>query len=131
MDFRKSKIQKIANTRHQIDFLIDSGTESKIINIPTWIEIKILHPKLIPFKTTSRLATEQGSTITYYGKIQLFLVPTRTMEQNKLMSKPFEQTFHITDKKNVISLEYHFLLKNIPTIKVLNGKIHIKTNTQE
>ena len=26
------------------DFLIDSGAESNIINIPTWNEIRILHP---------------------------------------------------------------------------------------
>ena len=30
----------------EIDFLIDSGAESNIINIPTWNEIKTLHPKL-------------------------------------------------------------------------------------
>ena len=29
----------------EIDFLIDSGAESNIINIPTWNEIKTLHPK--------------------------------------------------------------------------------------
>ena len=85
------------------DFLIDSGAESNIINFPTWNEPKILHPQLIPFKTTSILATAQGSSLTNYGKIQLFLVPTRTMEQNKLMSKPFKQTFQITDiKHNII-----------------------------
>ena len=52
----------------EIDFLIDSGAESKIISIPTWNEIKILHPQLIPFKTTCRLATAQGSTLSNYGK---------------------------------------------------------------
>ena len=41
----------------ELDFLIDSGAESNIINIPTWNEKKLLHPKLIPFKTTSRRAT--------------------------------------------------------------------------
>ena len=46
----------------EIYFLIDSGAESIIKNIPTWNEIKILHSKLIPFKTTSRIATAQGST---------------------------------------------------------------------
>ena len=51
----------------EIDFLIGSGAESNIIKIPTWNEIKILHPKLIPFKTTSRLATAQGSTLKIYG----------------------------------------------------------------
>ena len=30
----------------EIDFLIDSGAESNIINIPTWNEMKTLHPKL-------------------------------------------------------------------------------------
>ena len=34
-------------------------------------------------KTASKLATAQGSALTNYGKIQLFLVLTRTMEQNK------------------------------------------------
>ena len=48
----------------ETDFLIDSGAESNIINIPTWNEIKTLHPKLTPVKTTSRLATAQGSTLT-------------------------------------------------------------------
>ena len=31
----------------EICFLIDSGAELNIINIPTWNEIKTLHPKLI------------------------------------------------------------------------------------
>ena len=35
----------------EIDFVIDSGAESKIIYIPTWNEIKILHPKLLLLKT--------------------------------------------------------------------------------
>ena len=109
----------------EIDFLIESGAESNIINIPTWNEIKILHPQLIPFKTTSRLATAQGPTLTNYGKIQLFLVPTRTMEQNKLISKPFKQTFHITDiKHNIIGIP--FITKNIPTTNILNSENHTK-----
>ena len=32
----------------KIDFLIDTGAESNIINIPTWNEIKTLHPILPP-----------------------------------------------------------------------------------
>ena len=109
----------------EIDFLIDSGAESNLINIPTWNEIKILHPKFIHFKTISRLATAQGSTLTNYGKIQLLLLPTRTMEQNKVMSKPFKQTFHITDiKHNIIGIT--FVTKCIPAINILNSKIHIK-----
>ena len=41
----------------EIDFLIDPGGESIINNIPTWNEIKTLHPNLVPMKTTSKLAT--------------------------------------------------------------------------
>ena len=40
----------------EIDFLIDSGAESMIINIPTRNEIQTLNPKLITSKTSSRLA---------------------------------------------------------------------------
>ena len=76
-------------------------------------------------KLASKLARAQGSTLTNYGKIQLFLVPTRTMEQNKLLNKPFKQTFHITDMKhNIIGIP--FITNYIPTINILNSKIHIK-----
>ena len=109
----------------EIDFLIDSGAESIIISVSTWNEIKILHPKLTPIKTTSRLATGQGSTLANYGKIQLFLVPTKTMEQNKLLNKPFKQIYHITDiKHNIIGIS--FITKYIPTIDILDSKINIK-----
>ena len=91
----------------EIDFLIDSGAESNIINIPTWNEIKTLHPNLTPFETSSKLATAQGSTLVNYGKMQLFLLPTRTMEQNKILNKPFKQIFHITDiKHNIIGIPF-------------------------
>ena len=47
------------------------------------------------------------------------------MEQNKTLNKPFKQTFHITDiKHNFICLP--FITKDIPTIKILNSKLHIK-----
>ena len=109
----------------EIDFLIDSGAESNIINIPTWNEIKTLHPKLTPLESSSKLATAQGSTLINYGKIQLFLLPTRTMEQNKILTKPFKQIFHITDiKHNIIGIP--FISKYIPTINILNSKILIK-----
>ena len=109
----------------EIDFLIDSGAESNIINIPTWNEIKTLHPKLTPLAISSKLSTAQGSTIVNYGKIQLFLLPTRTMEQNKILSKPFKQIFHITDfNHNIIGIP--FISKHIPTINILNSKILIK-----
>ena len=86
----------------EIDFLLDSGAESNIINIPKWNEIQILHPKLKFFRKPNNLATAQGSSLTIYGKIPLLLVPTRTMEQNKLLSKLFKQKFHITDIKHNI-----------------------------
>ena len=47
------------------------------------------------------------------------------MEQNKLLTKPFKQTFHITDiKHNIIGLP--FITKLFHTINVLNSKIHIE-----
>ena len=91
----------------EIDFLIDSGAESNIINIPTWKEIKSLHPILTPIKAASKLATAQGSTLVNYGKIQLFLVSTRTVEQNKTLNKPFKQTFHIIDIKHNLYTNYN------------------------
>ena len=107
------------------DFLIDSGAESNIINIPTWNEIRTVHPNLKPLETSSKLASAQESTLVNYGKIQLSLVPTRTMEQNKILNKPFKQTFHITDiKLNIIGIP--FITKYIPTINILNSKIHKK-----
>ena len=109
----------------EIDFLIDSGAESNIIKIPTWNEIKTLHPKLTPLATSSKLAAAQGSTLVNYGKIQLFLLPTRTMEQNKILNKPFKQIFHITDiKHNIIGIS--FISKYKPTINILNSKILIR-----
>ena len=101
----------------EIDFLIDSGAESNIINIPTWNEIKTLHPKLTPHAISSKLSTAQGST--------LVLLPTRTMEQNKILNKPFKLIIHITDfNHNIIGIP--FISKHIPTINILNSKILIK-----
>ena len=105
----------------EIDFLIDSGAESNIIIIRTRNEIKTLHPKLTPLEISSKLAI----TSVNYGKIQLFLLPSRTMEQNKILNRPFKQTFHITDiKHNIIGIP--FISKIIPTIDILNSKILIK-----
>ena len=79
----------------------------------------------MPLATSSKLATAQGSTLVNYGKIQLFLLPTRTMEQNKTLNKPFKQIFHSTDiKHNIIGIS--FISKYIPTINILNSKILIK-----
>ena len=47
------------------------------------------------------------------------------MEQNKILNKPFKQTFHITDIKQII-IGIPFITKYIPTINILNSKIHIK-----
>ena len=95
------------------------------MNILTWKEIKSLHAILTTIKTASKLATAQGSTLVNHAKIQFFLVPTGTMEQKKILNKPFKQTFHITDiKHNIIGIP--FITKYIPTINILNSKIHIK-----
>ena len=67
----------------EVDFLIDSGAESNIIDISTWNEIKTLHPKLTPLETSSKLATAQGSTVVNYGKIQLFLLPREQWNKTK------------------------------------------------
>ena len=74
----------------EIDFLVDSGAESNIINIPTWNEIQTLHPKFSPSKTSNKLATSQGLGFTNFGKSLLLLVPTRTMEQNKFLTNHFK-----------------------------------------
>ena len=47
------------------------------------------------------------------------------MEQNKILNKPFKQTFHITDIKH-ITIGIPIIAKYIPTINILNSKIHIK-----
>ena len=47
------------------------------------------------------------------------------MEQNKILNKPFKQTFHITDiQHNIIGIP--FITKYITTINILNSKIYIK-----
>ena len=47
------------------------------------------------------------------------------MEQNKILNKTFKQTFHITDTKhNIIGIP--FITIFIPTINILNSKLHIK-----
>ena len=87
--------------------------------------MKILHPKLKPFKTTIRLATAQGSILTNYAKNPTFPCSHSNNGKNKLMSKPFKQTFHITDIKHKI-IGIPFITKYIPTINILNSRNHIK-----
>ena len=85
-----------------------------------------MHPKILPLQTSCNLATAQGSSLTNFGKKnQLSLVPTRTKEQNKLLTKPLEQTFYITDIKHKI-VEIPFISKYNPTTFILNSKIHLK-----
>ena len=49
------------------------------------------------------------------------------MEQNKILNKPFKQTFYITDiKHNIIGIP--FITKHIPRKNILNSKIQIKDN---
>ena len=47
------------------------------------------------------------------------------MEQNKLLNKPFKQTFHITDIKHII-IGIPFITKYIPINIILDRKINIK-----
>ena len=47
------------------------------------------------------------------------------MEQNKILSKPFKQIFHITDIKHNIN-GIPFISTYIPTINILNSKKLIK-----
>ena len=88
-------------------------------------EIQTLHPNLKLSKTSSKLATAQGSSLTNFGESQQSLIPTRTMEQNKLLTKPFKQVIHITDiKHNIIGIP--FITEYIPTINILNSERQIK-----
>ena len=77
-----------------------SRAESNFIGFPTHREIQTLHSKLCPSKTSSKLATAQGSSLTNYGKIQLYLVPNRAMEQNKLLNNFVKQMFYIAYTKH-------------------------------
>ena len=60
--FESPKSKEFQPPDLEIDFFIDSGAESNIIKIPTWYEVKSLHPILTPIKTASKLATAEGST---------------------------------------------------------------------
>ena len=58
-------------------------------------------------------------------KIKSYLVPTRTMGQNKLLSKPFKQMFHITEIKNKF-VGILFITEYVTTINILSNKLHMK-----
>ena len=47
------------------------------------------------------------------------------MRQNKLLSKPYKQMFHITEIKNKI-VGIPFITKYVPIINILSSKLHIK-----
>ena len=58
-------------------------------------------------------------------KSNFSLYPPEQWNKKILMSKPFKQTFHITDiKHNIITIA--FITKYIPTISILKIRIHIK-----
>ena len=59
---RKPKKQKVQSPDFEIDFLSDSRAETNINKIPN--EIRFLHPKLSPSKTSSKLATAEGTSPT-------------------------------------------------------------------
>ena len=93
--------------------------------MPKWNEIQTIHSKVSPSKTASKLATAQGSSLPNYGKIRLFLVPTRTREQKLTFKKPFKQTFHRTDiQHNIVGIP--FTTKNIPYTFILKSKLHLE-----
>ena len=93
------KRKNIQSPELEIDFIIDPGAEPSIFNVLTWNEIHSLKPKLPLSKTSINLATAQGTSFTNYGKIQLALLPPRTMEKTKLPIKPFKQFFCIIHYK--------------------------------
>ena len=77
-------------------------------------------------KNLKQISHRTRIKFTYFGKIQFFLVPTRTMVKNKLLNKYFKQILNnITDiKQNLV--ETLFITKFIPSISILNSKLHIK-----
>ena len=82
-------------------------------------------PDTLSRNTPPDLLTSTRLNLNKLKKIQVFLVPTKKMEQNKLLNKPFKQTFHITDiKHNIIGIP--FITKNIPTSNILDSKSILK-----
>ena len=86
-------------------------------------QILLSFPQLLPSKTSSKLATAQGSNLTNFGKLQLLLVLTGAMEQNKLLTKLFKKNSISQIKKpNILGIP--FFINHITTIIILNSKIH-------
>ena len=121
----KKKILKKKPPDIETEFVIDSGEETNTINLPARNEIHNLHPKFFASKTSYKLATAQGTNLTKYGKNFQSLIPTRKMEQNKLLLKPFKKILRKTDIKHKIS-GVPFITKNIPTTNILNSKLQTK-----
>ena len=90
--------------------LIDSGAESNIINIPTWKEIKTLHPKLTPLATSSKLATSQGSALVNYGKIVIIPSPHENNGAKQNFKENRLNKYFILLILSTISLAYHLYL---------------------
>ena len=122
----KYQLNRIINTITKIFIILTQEQNQIFQTLPHGTKYKqTLHPKILPSETSSRLATAQGSSLTNFGNIQLHIVATRTMEQNKLLSKHFKLSFHITDiKYNIVLIR--FITKHIPTINILNSRIHMK-----
>ena len=80
---------QITTNKIQLDFLFDSGGESNIMSIHNGMKFKSHIQKFLFVKilNANKITTAQGSSLLKYGKIQLYLVPNRTMEQNKLLYK--------------------------------------------
>ena len=85
----------------EIDFLIDSGAESNIINISTWNEIKTLHPNLTPLETSCKLATAQRSTLV--PQEQWNKTRFRTSHLNKLFILLILRLLGILEQYEIIS----------------------------
>ena len=108
------KPQKAKNSNHQIlkiDFLIDSGAESNIINIPTWNEIKTLHPKLTPLETSSKTSNSTRININKLRKkFNYFFSPHKNNGAKQNFKPNHLNKYSISLILNIISLEYHLSL---------------------
>ena len=78
--------------------------------------------KIKTFKNLQQISYSTRISFNKFWQIQVFLIPTRTMEQKKLLTKPFKQTFLITDIKHN-TIEIPFIIKYIPTLNILNSKV--------
>ena len=88
ISFGKSKSKEFQPPDLEIDFLIDSGAESNIINIPTWNEIKTLHPKLTPLENLQQTSNSTRININKLRKNSIISSP----HKNNGAKQNFNQT---------------------------------------